>query len=143
MLQRTVHDIGPLGLEDSGRIVANFTSLEAITEADAVYLNSSSYIGRAQANSSTTMHAIGVAFRGIASGRLGPVITHGPMRSANYNFSGFLGRLAYVSTSGAGAIRTTPPSASGEIVQVLGQMVERQLLNVSLGLTAQVGAAIF
>lgn len=107
-------------MEDAGVSFATFTTLEAITESDGIYQNASGYIGRAQANASSTMHAIGLAHRGIASGRVGRVVTHGPYTSPNLDGSGFIGRNAYISPTTPGAILTTPPTASGQIVQAIG-----------------------
>lgn len=120
MQQRSVHPIGPSELEDAGVSFATFTTLETITESDGVYQNASGYIGRARADASSTMHAIGLAHRGIASGQPGRVVTHGPYRSDNLDGSGYIGRNAYISPSTAGALLTTPPTGSGQIVQAIG-----------------------
>lgn len=132
MVQHQVHAIGPFELEDAGVVFAEFTTLETITEADAVYVNSSGRIGRARADASSTMHAIGAAFRGIASGLLGRVVTQGLLHSANYNFSGGIGRFGYVSTSAAGGVQITPPSASGQLVQVIGHIRNSSGLYVAI-----------
>ena len=141
MQQRIVHPIGPSELEDYGLLLQTYRTLEAITEGDAVYLNASGYLGRARANSSTTMHAIGVAHRAIASGIQGRVVTHGPFRTSGYNFSGFIGRNAYVSPDTVGAISTTPPTSSGQIVQHIGFLSDGSLLYVSIGTSFQRGGA--
>lgn len=143
--QRMVGDIGPQHLEDAGQLYAVFTTLAAITEGDPVYLNSSGFIGRASANASSTMHAIGVASAGGAlSGQPVKVVVQGRMHSANYNFSGFLGANAYVPTA-AGAPRTTPPggpSASGNLVQQIGYFIDGSGLYVSIGPSFQRGGSL-
>ena len=145
MVQRIVHPIEPSDLEDAGVVFATFITLETITEGDAVYLNASNFIGRALASSSSTMYAVGIAFRGIASGQVGRVVTAGPKRTSNFSFSGFVGSLAYVSAASVGALRTTPPggpSASGNIVQSMGVMREPTLLNVAVGTPFQRGGTL-
>lgn len=140
--QRSIHPTSRFDLEEPDLIFGQFTTLEAITEADSLYLNSSGYIGRARANSSTTMHAIGVAAEGIASGLIGRVKTHGRHSSTNYNFSGFIGRLGYVSTGSAGGVQTTPPAASGQLSQVIGHMIDASTLYVAIQGAFQVGQSL-
>ena len=132
----------PLNLRDYGVVFATFSSLEAITEGDAVYVNTSSYIGRAQANASSTMQAIGVAQRGILSGQPGRVITGGRKSTSNYSFSGFHGRQGYVSTGSAGGVQTTPPTSSGQVSQVLGFIADQTTLFVQPQRTWQVGGSL-
>ena len=131
-LQRMVHPVDPSELEDYGVQFVSFRPLETITEGDAVYVNASGYIGRARADASGTMHAIGAAFRSIASGLLGRVITQGAFHSSNYNFSGFIGRQAFVSPTAAGGYSTTPPASSGQIVQQVGLFMDGSGLYVSI-----------
>lgn len=142
MQQRIIHPIDDFELR-TGRIqTAVFTTLEAITEGDAVYVNSSGRIGLARADASSTMHAIGVASEGIASGFAGLVVTHGPKRTDNYDASGRLGLNAFVSPTTAGGVAGIPPSASGQIVQQIGVWRERRLLYVSLGGAFQRGGTL-
>ena len=119
-----------------------FTALEAITEGDAVYVNTSGRVGRARADASSTMHAVGVAAEAIASLGAGRVITHGPKRTDNYDASGRLGLFAWVSPTTAGGVTGVPPSASGQIRQQVGVWRERRLLYVSLGGASQVGGVL-
>ena len=79
---RVIHPIGASELAD-GFADVSLRSLEAITEGDVVYVNSSSYIGRAQANASSTMHGVGVAVKGVNSGYIGPVRLAGRFQSSN------------------------------------------------------------
>lgn len=142
MQQRIIHLLTNFELE-AGRIqTVVVTALEAITEGDAVYVNSSGRVGRARADASSTMHAVGVAFEAIASLGAGRVVTHGPMRSDNYDASGRLGLFAYVSPTTAGGVIGTPPASSGQIVQQIGIWQERRLLYVSLGGAFQRGGTL-
>lgn len=136
---QVVHPAGAQELIEARRTLGEFTTLETITDGDAIYLNASGYIGRARANASGTMHAAGVAVQDIASGRVGQVQLAGRKYSANYNFSGFVGLNAYVSAASAGAILGTKPTASGQIVQQVGFILNQTTLQVSIGGAYQVG----
>jgi hypothetical protein len=140
--QRIIHPLTNFELETGRAQIEVFTSLEAITEADAVYVNSSGRVGRARADASSTMHAIGVAFEAIANAGRGRVVTHGPMRSDNYDASGRLGLFAWVSPTTAGGVTGVPPTSSGQIRQQVGVWRERRLLYVSLGGASQVGGSL-
>lgn len=140
--QRPVNQIGPLDIP-VGLFDVNFRTVETITQGDALYVNASTYVGRARANASSTMHAIGFAREDAASGLPVGVRLRGSIESTNYNFSGFLGRFAYVSTGSAGGLQATPPASSGQIVQVAGVITGRQKIEISFGIAAQVGGAIF
>lgn len=142
MRQRLIGQIGNFDLEAGIVQTVVVTALEAITEGDAVYVNSSGRIGRARADASSTMHAIGVAAEAIASLGAGRVITHGPKRTANYDASGRLGLFAWVSPTTAGTVTGVPPSASGQIRQQVGIWQDRTLLYVTLGGASQVGGAL-
>lgn len=113
-----------------------------IVEASVVYVDSSGFIARAQANASSTMHGIGLAVHPIPSGFVGRVRTRGPLTSDNLDFSGFIGRNAYVSAAAAGAVSTTPPTASGQIVQQIGFMRGRRTISVSIGGAFQRGGSL-
>ena len=142
MQRRIIHPIGDFELE-TGRVQLEvFTAAAAITEGDAVFVNSSNRIDRARADASATMHAVGVSFEAIASGGRGRVVTHGPMRSENYDASGRLGLFAWVSPTSAGGVTGVPPSSSGQIRQQVGIWRERRLLYVSLGGASQVGGTL-
>ena len=142
MQQRIIHPVTDFELSLDRTQMSVFTAAAAITAGDSVFVNSSGRIDRAQANASSTMHAIGVAFEGIASGGAGRVVTHGPMRSDNYDSSGYLGLNAYVSPTTAGGVSATPPASSGQIVQQIGVWRERGLLFVSLGGAFQRGGTL-
>lgn len=142
MRQRIVHPIDDFELAAGRRETAVFTAAEDITEADAVYVNSSGRIGRARADASSTMHAVGVAYEAIASLGAGRVVTHGPHRSDNFDASGRLGLFAWVSPTTAGGVTGVPPSSSGQIRQQIGVWRERRLLYVSLGGASQVGGTL-
>ena len=142
MQPRIIHPISQFELEPDLAQIEVFTALEAITEGDAVYVNSSGRIGRARADASSTMHSNGVAAESIGSLAAGRVITHGPKRTDNYDASGRLGLFAWVSPTTAGGVTGVPPSSSGQIRQQVGVWRERRLLYVSLGGASQVGGVL-
>ena len=142
MQQRIIHPLDNFELAAGIVQTEVFTALEAITEGDAVYVNSSGRVGRARADASSTMHAIGVAAEAIASLGAGRVITHGPKRTDNYDASGRLGLFAWVSPTTAGGVTGVPPTSSGQIRQQVGVWRERRLLYVSLGGASQVGGTL-
>ena len=142
MRQRIIGQVDGFDLSTGLAQIEVFTALEAITEGDAVYVNSSGRIGRALANASSTMHAIGVAAEAIASLGAGRVVTHGPKRTDNYDASGRLGLFAWVSPTTAGGVTGVPPTSSGQIRQQVGVWRERRLLYVSLGGASQVGGSL-
>ena len=123
--------VGPLELQSPDQQFVAIRSLEAITEADSVYVNASGYLGRAVATASATMHAIGLAFQTTGSGLPTRVIVAGPFHSANINASGYIGRFAYAATA-AGAPQTTPPSSSGQLVQVVGHYIDGSSIQVAI-----------
>lgn len=136
---RTVRSIGPEEIAEARRRLGVFRSQDTIADGDVVYVNASGYIARAQANASSTMHAIGVADQAIASGLQGAVVFAGHKYSSNYNFSGSIGRNAYVSAATAGAILGTKPTSSGWIVQQIAIITGYQTMQVSIGGAYQVG----
>ena len=136
---RQVRSIGPEEIAEARRRLGAFRSQDTIADGDAVYVNTSGYIARAQANASGTMHAVGVADQAIASGQQGAVVFAGHKYSSNYNFSGFVGLNAYVSAATAGAMLGTQPTASGQIVQQVGVITGRQTIQVSIGGAFQKG----
>lgn len=142
MRQRFIRRVGDFEREPDGTEIAIFTAAAAITEGDAVFVNSSGRVDRARADASATMHAVGVAYEAIASAGAGRVVTHGPMRSDNYDASGRLGLFAYVSPTSAGGVTGVPPSSSGQIRQQVGVWRERRLLYVTLGGATQVGGTL-
>ena len=142
MQSRIIHPLGDFDLQTGRAQIEVFEAAVAITEGDAVFVNSSNRIDRARADASATMHAVGVAFEAIASAGRGRVVTHGPMRSDNYDASGRLGLFAWVSPTTAGGVTGVQPSASGQIRQQVGVWRERRLLYVTLGGASQVGGVL-
>lgn len=142
MQQRIIHPIDDFELAVGRAQYEVFEAAAAITQGDAVFVNSSGRVDRARADASSTMHAVGVAYEAIASGGRGRVVTHGPMRSDNYDASGRLGLFAYVSPTSAGGVTGVQPSSSGQIVQQVGVWRERRLLYVSLGGAFQRGGTL-
>lgn len=131
-----IHRIGPHEIAEDVHDNA-FRPLEALGEGDTVYMNASGYIGLARANASGTMHAIGVTVRAASSGLVGPIRSYGRLVSSSFDFSGFIGKNAYVSPDTAGGITLLPPSNSGEIIQLVGMPVSQRELMVNIGAAAQ------
>lgn len=142
MRQRIIGQVDDFDLSVGRAQIEVFTAAAAITEGDAVFVNSSGRIDRARADASSTMHAVGVAAEAIASGGAGRVVTQGPKRSSNYDASGRLGLFAWVSPTTAGEVTGVPPTSSGQIRQQVGIWRERRLLYVSLGGASQVGGVL-
>lgn len=88
---------------------------------DAVYISSSGTIAKAKADSSSTMPAIGIMV-GYADNRSkGRVMLFSQGNEIQNIFSTLTaGSIYYVSASTAGAITITPPSASGQFIQIVG-----------------------
>lgn len=118
------------------------TTLSALTDGDAVYLNSNG-IGPAQANASSTMHAIGVAIGSANSGDPASWRPNGVYTSSQYNFSGDIGKNLYVSTGTAGGLVTEPPGSSGQIVQLMGFVLSQTSIMIQPGTPVQVGAGLY
>jgi len=143
MLQgRIVFRIGEQELTEDVHDFA-LVAFEAIAEGDGVYINSSSRVAPARADASGTMHVAALAVTAIASGDLGPLRDRGPLPSTNYDFSGFVGQNAYISTGTAGQITEVVPSASGQIVQQVGTIRAPNLIQIDIGPGAQRDGGLF
>ena len=106
--------------DDTGYgIVVGFDSAGSVTLGDAVCINSSGQVTRANAaNGSTTDPAIGIATNTASSaGDDCYVLIHGIWRDDNETIDE--GKPVYVGES-AGAITKTRPSDAGDLIQVLG-----------------------
>ncbi len=135
--------VGPLDIADYGISFAQFPrALAALTEGDVGYVNTSGYVGRAVATSSSTMRGIGVVgIGGALSGQPLKIITQGFFHSANFNFSGYIGGDLYTPTA-AGAPTPIQPSASGQISQVIGQAVDGSGIYVAVQASIQRGGTL-
>ena len=124
-------------------IVTEGVTLEGLSGGGGVYINRSGYFGRALASGSSTMQAIGVAIAAVSSGSRARVVVRGVVHSLLYSFSGLVGGQAYVSRATAGAIANTDVTTSGELVQVIGYIVDQSGVYVNPGDALQRGAAVF
>jgi hypothetical protein len=88
----------------------------------AVYCDGANSVAPADADSIDTMPAIGVL------GATGQVVTHGIIRYDSWNWTA--GDPVYVCTT-AGSMTQTPPSGSGDIVQIIGIAVGADQLFVN------------
>lgn len=109
---------GQLQVGSADAILLSFTSGEALSAGDAVYVSASGVVSKARANSeSTSVPFIGLAKTSVGSGAAIQVAVSG-------RISGLSGLSAgsryYVSSGTAGAVTATAPSASGTQVVLAG-----------------------
>lgn len=139
MIQKICHDIDTFDLEDLGvktgdleygiDVREEYTSYENLSGGAVVHVNTSGYIGLAQVNTSSRMPARGVLDAASASGFPGSVVTLGPVSSPLFDFSGYIGRVGYVSNSG-GIVHA--PNSSG-LYQVVGRVISGSGIYVLAG----------
>ena len=135
-------EIGGSSIAYGATTQLQLTAADSIAIRDTVYFNASGHIARAQANSSSYMPAIGVALETIASGAIGGVATGGLV--TGYNFSGYIGKQAYVSPDTAGGITPLRSTVtSGMLVQVIGHITNCSTLLVQVGTMLQLGGASY
>jgi hypothetical protein len=106
-----------------GAIGRDYEAAGAINVGDAVYVNSSGKILKAQANAAATALAVGVlaaSFDGdasIASGERGTVCVFGPVGG----YAGLIeGSPAYLSDATAGGLLDAEPTGAGKWSHVVG-----------------------
>jgi hypothetical protein len=101
---------------------------ETISKGDAVYAtgtvgNNTFSIRKAQANSSATMPALGLAYQAFALNEEGLIVTFG--RADGVNTDDFqVGETVYVSAATAGALSNVKPYGSGDLIQNIGLVVK-------------------
>jgi cytoskeletal protein CcmA (bactofilin family) len=101
---------------------------EAISKGDAVYAtgaigNNTFSIRKAQANSSTTMPALGLAYQAFTLNQQGLIVTFG--RSDGINTDNFItGETVYVSNVTAGALSNVKPYGATDLIQNIGLVVK-------------------
>src|SRR6056300_771140 len=101
---------------------------EAISKGDAVYAtgtigNNMFSIQKAQANSSATMPALGVAYQDFALNQEGLIVTFG--RADGINTDNFqTGETVYVSNVTAGALSNVKPYGATDLIQNIGLVVK-------------------
>ena len=103
-------------------------ALETISKGDVVYAaghtgNDIFDVRKARADSSTTMPALGVAYKNLAVNDVGLVVTFG--RADGLNTGGFIsGETVYVSNVVAGGISNVVPRAETDLIQNVGLVVK-------------------
>src|SRR6056300_1189374 len=101
---------------------------EAISKGDAVYAtgtigNNMFSIQKAQANSSATMPALGLAYQNFALNGEGLIVTFG--RADGVNTDDFqVGETVYVSAATAGALSNVKPYGATDLIQNIGLVVK-------------------
>jgi hypothetical protein len=107
-----------LGADDTyeGRSITGRNAGATIAQWDAVYLGASFEWLLADANGSGTYPAFGLAAAAGTAGNPLTVVTSGPVRNDAWAWSP---GLIYLSTT-AGGLTQTPPSATGDKVQIIG-----------------------
>ena len=117
-------------------IKRTFTAEEAIAFADPVYLSDENKIKIADADTRTTMPAIGVACAAISSGSTGEVGMWGFLRDDD-GFAWATNDSIYVGTNNV--LSTTVPSGTGDSDQLMGVAIEADIIfiNPELGMVTR------
>lgn len=106
----------------TGIIITLTAASSGVTLGNAVYINASGQVARADADTTTTMPAIGLALETKTSAAC-QVLIWGHMRDNSWAWvDGGVNGLIYISTT-AGAMTQTPPSGLGDQVQVIGHAI--------------------
>jgi len=91
---------------------------ETLTDGAVVSINRSGYINVTNVHVSSRMPAIGVLVGDTNSGDTAIIQTEGPLASANWNFSGYVGDGVYVDASGG--LRAGTSFAQSGLIQQMG-----------------------
>ena len=87
------------------------------------FVGDNARVGLAQANSTTTMPAIGIAHTTILNGTTGLITSLGEVRGGTYDGTPTAGEVLYVSPNTAGRVTSTKPIGGSELIQNVGVMV--------------------
>lgn len=115
----------------TGNVISGLNNSGGVTQWDAVYLNSSSQWVKADANGSGTYPAVGIATSTQSTGAATTVLILGVFRDDG-GTAWTPGGTLYLSTT-AGALTQTPPSTTGDKVQVIGTALAAHTVLVRLG----------
>jgi hypothetical protein len=120
----------PLAADDTykGETIAGLNNNGGVSQWDAVCLNSSSEWIKADANGSGTYPALGLAVETRTTGQSTEVLTRGIARNDAWSLTPQ--GLVFLDTT-AGGITQTPPSSSGDKVQVIGVALTADVLYVN------------
>jgi hypothetical protein len=110
-------------------IVAALTYAASLTPGAAVYLNSSGNVDKANATGVTTAPAIGLAMETFSSGSH-VVLMHGIYRDDSLFSFATVGGVVYLATT-AGLLTQTQPSATDQVIQVIGYALAAHVLYVN------------
>lgn len=119
-----IADDTAVGAKETG-----FVNSGGVTQWDAVYQNTSSQYVKADANGSGTYPATAIAIGTVSTGGATTVITSGYFRDDGQTWT--VGSPVYLSTT-AGGITSTPPSTTGDKVQVLGTAVSAHVIRLKI-----------
>jgi hypothetical protein len=100
----------------SGTIVS-MTAGENLVFGDFVYFKSDGKCWKADANGTGTYPCMGMAIATINADNAGNILLHGTSRDDSWTWT--VGGVVYLSTT-AGAATQTQPSATNDVIQVLG-----------------------
>jgi hypothetical protein len=101
----------------TGITIVGLNAGGSLSQWDAVYLSSSSTWLQADANGSSTYPALGLAVAAYSNTNPAVILVQGTVRNDAWNWTP--GGLLYLSGT-AGGLTQTPPSASGDHVQIVG-----------------------
>jgi len=101
---------------------------EAITQGNLVYLNSTGYVFKTDADAAATMPCIGLALKTKNAGELCPILMQGWVRNSNWAWIG--GDEVFASTTPGGKTQTAP-SGSGDQVQVIGIALDEDVIYIN------------
>lgn len=122
-----------LGTDDTfvGEVISGLNNSGGVTQWDAVYLNSSSQWVKADANGSGTYPAVGIATATSSTGNPTTVLVRGVFRDDG-GTSWTVGGNLYLSTT-AGGLTSTPPTTTGDKIQVIGTALAAHTVYVHPG----------
>jgi hypothetical protein len=98
-------------------LIISLTAGENLAFGDVVYLKSDGLVWKADADGSATYPCMGMATATITSSNAGNILLHGIARNDAWAWT--VGGIVYLSTT-AGALTQTQPSATDNVIQVLG-----------------------
>lgn len=116
-------------------VTATFTSTTA--KGMAVYVDGANTVDLAQADAEATALVIGLAVEAITAGGTGDYLTEGQIEQSDWTAvtgSATLspGATYYLSTSVAGGLTTTPPTADGDIVVRVGTALSTTEMDIEI-----------
>jgi hypothetical protein len=98
-----------------------------LTIGQTCYMGADGKMELSDADQVTTMPALYMATGTIAENASGSFLRFGYMRDDSWNW-GTLGGLLYADTVTAGGLTLTPPSGSGDYVQIVAQVITADIL---------------